>query len=892
MKKSFNKKGISLKHETFDESMFGAVRIETFLIVNCLWIGIFCVESYQLWQSHQEKYQKHLIMHRCIILLCCLLAFPMSVCGYRDIIDQVDEMRFEMVSKFFHLFQLCILGLIFYSYWHFGEIIATTYYRIVHQNNNILPKKWNQCWKSTTIAILCLYTILLVIYFVVMEKLVLLWSFFLLFDVFLCISQIICFQMMKTLGRPISIYLTTITKQLEEQEKQQQLQQKEQKEKLKLDQSHLKKIETQQSSAVENININPPSNMITDQSQKMRLKSIGTPPRKVNGGIENIMRPVTSSGQVGRNVVFQPVNLNVRNKTNVVPSVSGSPVGPRNTSGTINLELPALEQIGSNSLAMEEEEDKSTQIVYNHDHDSLKHKLKAIDWNKVKSMKRELKQFNLISIVNLLTICIAIWNIIDLLSFKIFDLINSTILISDVTYLTQFEIIFCILIECIIYLWYYNDNTGISTSFHLSTLFAVANKNLNKTNTMDINTDTQQKQREEEQQQEQQQGQHGEASTKEIKFSSGDMEEAIVDTKHEKYGVCRFDTWAQSRTDSVTGTDSAGISNKSKQIVIEKARGKYNRKKVPRTNFTSESKQAVLDYYFEHSSLRNAKPYEIDLKKQLSRASFNNNVKGKQGSGTITLFSGIVSDDEKYQHYHDGSSILTNTLSNTLSNETVIRMHSEYSNNENEDRKISMMIYEFDNVLATLSNKIDSIQHEIEELEKFEQFKSSNPDTMFERLRYYDTNKLELLLGGHERIESLRQHLNRVVQHTSDECQLFVFCNNRPTMFVVVILDLIGLLKPWFVSLIDIGHGMKLPVPHVFGNNHAQMISHEYKSHLLLFRLMHILEKNHDSVLYVGNDKRSVENLRHINACHVYHIKTNGMLTKQMDAIEKLIKLN
>ena len=134
-----------------------------------------------------------------------------------------------------------------------------------------------------------------------------------------------------------------------------------------------------------------------------------------------------------------------------------------------------------------------------------------------------------------------------------------------------------------------------------------------------------------------------------------------------EYGFDIDTSSVNTTTRTTTGVDSAGINEQDKKIVIERATGKYGRKKVARTYMTDESQQAALDYYFEHSSVHNAKPYTIDLKKQLSSTKINMiNTVSNALSPTVTLLSGMNTqaikndcdnddddDDDKYGAFPD-----------------------------------------------------------------------------------------------------------------------------------------------------------------------------------------------------------------------------------------------
>ena len=967
--------------------MFGVISGGAFIVVNSLCFGIFLVELCQVWQSYQSPEQKHLIKHRCIILCCCILVFPMSACGYMDIVNQVSEIGFNTISRLFYLFQVLILHLLFYSYWHFGQTIGITYYRIQHKNDILIPKKWNQCWQAVTIIILELYALLLIVYYCAVQTMFLLWSFFVIFDIFLIISQAACFFMMQTLGRPLKIHLQTVSQKHKEKQTRSQ---------------HENQNKTARLQSI----LPSSGHIFSQKNNKNNNKATKTidDGQSAPGQMENKQQVHTCDNSV--EIIFhdkqQPHEQHVMSLSKGIDhicitdkqQVDGKEA---HESHTVACHLRA-DSIKLNSKRLSKTMDNKT------------------DWNRIRLMKREVAQFNVISFVNCIAICIGVLSIIDLLGFEMLGVIDYTIIMSDVSYLTQFGIIFCILIECIIYLWYFNDNSG--TSFHLSAKLAYDYKksqtsngpneltcqwlqhrvcnnsndhgkyykspteektfgNLpNTTNGSKANSDKDSKPTED------QPKTCTHNQIEELKFRSGDTLTVNGVDRNHLYG---FDAYSVNSLN--TSFDSAGIDAQSKKIIPEKPTGKYGRKKVPRTLMSDESKQEALDYYFENSDIFNAPAYEIDLKLESMPSGFststNKNSKSSnsklrnypsitslilsaRGSGgsivsgrgggvspTLTVLSGIAEvEDDQCDSTSDCSSHASGPIgvkrilsapigdgdgerpyvmqqqsdrqstpgppestkkltSSSKSNNRIFRKkkslkrrragnmkrgdadssYSDYDtgsekninvNDSIKRAKMSMIVYEFDNVFGTLESKIDLLQSE------FEQFEN---DPEWQGFRDLETNRLKLLLGGKERVESLKQHLNNVAHEVSDDCKFFIFSNKRTTIFVSLLLEKIGLLEPWFLSKFVLSDGNIAHLPHVFGKEHAKMIQHEHKSHLLVLNLMHVFDKQHDCVLYVGNDKNSIENIQQIDACHVYQVKTNGMLPKDIKRIENKLQI-
>mmetsp|Transcript_45806 Transcript_45806/g.73325 ORF Transcript_45806/g.73325 Transcript_45806/m.73325 type:complete len:244 (+) Transcript_45806:131-862(+) len=154
-------------------------------------------------------------------------------------------------------------------------------------------------------------------------------------------------------------------------------------------------------------------------------------------------------------------------------------------------------------------------------------------------------------------------------------------------------------------------------------------------------------------------------------------------------------------------------------------------------------------------------------------------------------------------------------------------------------------------------------------------------DKMVNFIEQQDEFKKKLYFGGEERLNVLKQWLaNGVEKHSAK----YYIVTNEQTKMVVTLLQDVGLLR-YFVS-INPANRKKL-LSHVIGYDHKMSKQASGKRHLILLELLQFLQKPHASVLYVGNEKETVEHIRSIQICKAYHVDSHGLVGQDFDKIQE-----
>ena len=66
------------------------------------------------------------------------------------------------------------------------------------------------------------------------------------------------------------------------------------------------------------------------------------------------------------------------------------------------------------------------------------------------------------------------------------------------------------------------------------------------------------------------------------------------------------------------------------------------------------------------------------------------------------------------------------------------------------------------------------------------------------------------------------------------------------------------------------------------------MQEHNGKARLIVLKLIHYLQREHDAVWYVGYYNQVIEYINDIKACNTYQVKTKGMLESDYHDYHKL----
>lgn len=165
--------------------------------------------------------------------------------------------------------------------------------------------------------------------------------------------------------------------------------------------------------------------------------------------------------------------------------------------------------------------------------------------------------------------------------------------------------------------------------------------------------------------------------------------------------------------------------------------------------------------------------------------------------------------------------------------------------------------------------------------------------TNIEKLRYkgvaavsaMNPIRKQLCFGGVGRIEALQKFLERVHERNDsldegggDSIKCFILANESSKMVLQLLMDC-NLVK-YFISRF----GNQL-VSHVIGWDHGMAQETNHKKHLILLKLMDSLGRQHEEMLYVGNDKEQMNHIRSIGLCRTFLAETQGLTEEAMNKI-------
>ena len=232
---------------------------------------------------------------------------------------------------------------------------------------------------------------------------------------------------------------------------------------------------------------------------------------------------------------------------------------------------------------------------------------------------------------------------------------------------------------------------------------------------------------------------------------------------------------------------------------------------------------------------------------------------------------------------------------------------------------ITLILYEFNNVLLTSMRLYEELALTEVKSKANKRGRVSNVDT----IRHFDIHDLMLTFGGDDRMGQLHEHFDFVLESNGggvsspkspskskskskskenkenkenkedneskgDQVLCFLLSNEFDTEMMYEIIRRCKLAE-YFQTRVKRKHYMC----HVIGKNHfLKKMEHtaNEREYLTILKIMHILERRNESVLYVGHNKELIEHLAQINACHTYYVKTPGMTIYDMQFIAKKFK--
>ena len=185
------------------------------------------------------------------------------------------------------------------------------------------------------------------------------------------------------------------------------------------------------------------------------------------------------------------------------------------------------------------------------------------------------------------------------------------------------------------------------------------------------------------------------------------------------------------------------------------------------------------------------------------------------------------------------------------------------------DEIITIIIFEFDSTLCTqYNNRIKKLK-----LNKnnWEQWYTQQSET-----------QLKLLFGGDERIKELNKFYKLIYNSSNNDLKCFCL-TDLYSKIIIKLLRKIELNK-YFQSKFG-----KKVLTHVIGCESKLYKENggDSKKHLLILTLLKYLDRTHNQLLYISNNKNVIKQLNDGNFvfCKTYQIDTNGLTNKDLDNI-------
>ena len=198
---------------------------------------------------------------------------------------------------------------------------------------------------------------------------------------------------------------------------------------------------------------------------------------------------------------------------------------------------------------------------------------------------------------------------------------------------------------------------------------------------------------------------------------------------------------------------------------------------------------------------------------------------------------------------------------------------------------ITLVLYEFSDVLLTNAHKYFTSSIEVND-------GLARPIDRVSKLDHFGKGDILLTYGGYDRVEQLKFHFEHVLSNNilTDNQANKVLCFLLSDFVTSVSFELLkrGELSQYFVTIEpgDPRLGIRArQLSHVIGSNHLLRKEND-KEYLVILKLMHVLRRSHENVLYIGHRKEIIEHLASINACHTHYIKTKGITQHDIDTIK------
>lgn len=173
-----------------------------------------------------------------------------------------------------------------------------------------------------------------------------------------------------------------------------------------------------------------------------------------------------------------------------------------------------------------------------------------------------------------------------------------------------------------------------------------------------------------------------------------------------------------------------------------------------------------------------------------------------------------------------------------------------------------------DFVLTTKPDKLDEI-YEVLDINNWQSL-----DSNYCNNKHF--NPALSMFGGLERINQMKKHLNNI---KNVQCPINFVLTKHESRDIDKILQIVQLIE-FFQHKTDEIYS------HVIGYDHNLMYDSDDKQPIVLLKLIQLMKKEDNNVLYIGNDKNIIQYLHKINLCHCYLVQEKGLTQQDLIKIE------
>ena len=200
-------------------------------------------------------------------------------------------------------------------------------------------------------------------------------------------------------------------------------------------------------------------------------------------------------------------------------------------------------------------------------------------------------------------------------------------------------------------------------------------------------------------------------------------------------------------------------------------------------------------------------------------------------------------------------------------NKNKMRKYPDYYYNEKNEKvvnklsencKIRLIIFEFEEVLCTFSNRY---------------FNATVPT-----INLMNDKSIKMSFGGEKRIEYIDKLFINIQQKQKQKKQKISILCVSPNSYSPVLFEIFQRLN--MIKYFNNSNANFL------GYDHQLMKQNENKIYLVILKLIYSFKLKHENILYIGHDKQIISHLKNISICNTYSVKTDGITYNDTQRIQ------